>query len=104
MAIYQGGKKVGAIVPIKDELLYKIVDDTVTTISSKDIAGATKIREYMFANMDNVEHIEIPDTVTTIDKLNFCYCPKLKSITIPENITSIGYFVGSSNDLSLIHI
>ena len=49
----------------------------IETISNTLIAGCSKTI--------------IPDSVTNIERLAFCGCSRLKSITIPESVEEIGY-------------
>lgn len=44
----------------------------------------------VFSEAENLAHVTIPDSVTTIGSYAFSGCSNLASITIPENVTSIG--------------
>ena len=50
--------------------------------------GIKTIRTGMFKNLP-IEEIEIPDSVTTIEKEAFSGCNKLTSIVIPDSVTTI---------------
>ena len=65
--------------------------------------SVTKIGEYAFYGIGNLNTIDIPDNVTEIGEGAFYYCYDLVSIVIPKSITKIGSyaFYGSYN-LSLV--
>lgn len=39
---------------------------------------------------ENIESVEIPNSVTKIESAAFSFCPNLKKVTIPESVTEIG--------------
>ncbi|MDD6190035.1 MAG: leucine-rich repeat domain-containing protein, partial [Firmicutes bacterium] len=45
-----------------------------------------------FSDCASLKSITIPDSVTSIGNFAFYYCASLKSITIPDSVTSIGNF------------
>ena len=45
---------------------------------------------YVYVDMYNVEHYEIPEGTTRIDNHAFLLCRSLKSVTIPSSVTQIG--------------
>ena len=49
----------------------------------------TAIAEYAFYNLENLEHVEIPDSVTRIGASSFYGCAGLTSIDIPGSVTKI---------------
>ena len=51
--------------------------------------GITSIGGYAFCVCNNVEKLELPDTLTTIGWDAFRYCTMLKSITLPNSIKRI---------------
>ena len=55
------------------------------TINSGDIPG------YAFSNCSSLTSITIGNNVTSIGNFAFSYCSSLTSITIPDSVTSIGY-------------
>ncbi len=94
----------------KDSVLY--INNQILTIATIP-DGATKIKDYTFANCRNLTRVIIPDSVisignraffgctnlasidipksvTTIDSYAFCNCTALTNITIPDGVTSIG--------------
>lgn len=54
----------------------------------------------------DIESITLPDSLTTIEKNAFYNCEKLKSVTIPQNVSSIGLaaFVEGLSESSLTEI
>ena len=53
--------------------------------------GITSISTQAFGYLPNLTSATIADTVQTIGNYAFTNCYKLESITMPENVTSIGY-------------
>ena len=49
-----------------------------------------RIADQAFSFAENLESIEIPNTITTIGAGAFYHCSSLTSITIPNSVTSIG--------------
>lgn len=62
-----------------------------------------KIPDYCFDNLDMIENITIPNSVTSIGSWAFNGCTSLTSITIPDSVTEIdfGVFVGCANLTSI---
>lgn len=116
MAIYQGGRKVGAIVPVVmngeynieqvvsgDECelnittageipkskLPQVVDKTIDIITAEDLKGATKIGKRAFSGCRGLTSITIPDSATSIEEAAFQDCSGLTSVTIGSSVTSI---------------
>ena len=54
----------------------------------------------------DIESVTLPDSLTTIEKNTFYNCEKLKSVTIPQNVSSIGLaaFVEGLSESSLTEI
>lgn len=54
----------------------------------------------------DIESVTLPDSLTTIEKNAFYNCEKLKSVTIPQNVSSIGLaaFVEGLSESSLTEI
>ena len=53
--------------------------------------GEWNQRYHLFLNGEEVEHLKIPEGVTTINDWAFSNCISLKSVTIPSSMTSIGW-------------
>lgn len=68
----------------------KIVDRTVTEVTSADLSGATSIGQHAFYACSNLTAATIPNSVTSIGDAAFQGCNHLTSITIPNSVTSIG--------------
>ena len=69
------------------------------SIPNKVIAGnefnVIKIGEYAFGDSRGLKSISIPNSVTSIGEIAFQNCSGLTSVTIPNSVTSIGYAVFS---------
>lgn len=74
-----------------NKVKYKLIDNT-------------RIGEGTFNNCMKLTSIELPDTLTVIDKDAFFTCQNLSPITIPESVTSIGNyaFMGCMNFTEII--
>jgi len=70
---------------------YSFSSDTTITIPS-EINGypVTTIGDYAFNGCDNLESIDIPNSVTYIGRGAFAWCDSLESIKIPDSVTTIG--------------
>ena len=62
---------------------------TVETVIIED--GVTSIGDFSFTNMDITE-VSLPSTLESIGKRAFSSCLRLKSITIPASVKSIGEY------------
>lgn len=70
--------------------LAQLVDGSLTTITAKDLHGATSIRDRAFYEYNSLTNIDIPNSVMSIGDSAFTSCSSLTSITIPNSVTSIG--------------
>lgn len=73
--------------------LAKVVDGTITILTEKDLAGATRIRSYSFRECSSLTRITIPDGVTSIGNYAFESCSSLTSVIIPDGVTTLGIYV-----------
>ena len=51
----------------------------------------TEIPDNLFYESYTLRSVQIPDTVTSIGQYAFCYCENLEKINTPKNLVSIGY-------------
>ena len=58
-----------------------------------DFGNVNIIQAYAFSNCTGLKSITIPDSVTSIGAYAFSNCTGLKSITIPSSVTSMGDYV-----------
>ena len=56
----------------------------------------TEIPGYMFKNATYLQHVNIPDSVTSIGYAAFDGCESLSKIVIPDGVTEIGSYAFSS--------
>ena len=55
------------------------------------ITGGTMIPEGALRNCSNIKSVKLPDSITSIGELAFANCYALKSIVIPASVESISY-------------
>lgn len=107
--VHNGSSKIvnndGYLFYMSDEayLVNYIGDDTVVTLP--DIGKDYIINDYAFWNLTNLKSITIPNSITSIGKSAFSFCSGLTSITILDGVTSIGdYAFGGCTSLTSIMI
>ena len=52
--------------------------------------GVTSIEDYAFAHNDRLKEITLPQSLTSIGKAVFFWCAALESIALPDGVTSVG--------------
>jgi hypothetical protein len=62
------------------------------------------ISDFMFAGLENLASVQLPQNTTSIGNLAFSNCPKLTSIIIPDSVTSIGSAAFTGTGLTAITI
>ena len=73
------------------EIIYYYGCDEVIIIPSEiDGRKVTGIKGFNLSNKENIKSITIPDSVTSIGDSAFSGCRSLTDITIPDSVTSIG--------------
>lgn len=87
---YKKGKSQGGG-GIAENKLAKFVDGSLTEITAEDLDGATKIRDYMFAQTQ-IPSVDIPDSVESIGDYAFSYCEALTGLTISDGVKSLGQY------------
>lgn len=75
--------------------LPSVVDGTIVHITADDLKGATAIRESAFYNIDTLETVALPDTVTTIGAKAFQDCLNIKKFSMGNGVTTIGTYAFS---------
>ena len=64
----------------------------ITSIQKDSRSQYTSIGAYAFSDCENLESVELPNTVTKISGYAFYGCSGLTSVTIPNSVTSIGNY------------
>jgi hypothetical protein len=75
--------------------LNEFVKNEVTALTYADLSGVTTIPNYFANQKTNLKSVQIPDSVTSIGSNAFSYCYDLTSVTIPDSVTSIDSYVFS---------
>lgn len=75
--------------PSGEAKLLPLIDGSEIELTAEDLAGVTKIRGYAFA-YSGIKSLTIPDTVTSIGYSAFYYA-KLVEVTIPNSVTELPY-------------
>lgn len=72
--------------------LAQFVEGSITEVSREEIDGVTAISRCAFYNYDSLNSISVPNNVTSIGNEAFSDCGNLKSVEFGENsqLTSIG--------------
>ena len=70
----------------------QLVDGTITEVTAEDLAGATQIRPYSFCSCNSLTSVTIGNDVTSIGNYAFEFCKGLTSVTTPDGVTSIGAY------------
>lgn len=86
----EGYDEVEVDVPSTGNNFAKLVDKSVTTVTSDDLAGVTAIGDYAFYNCTSLVGISISNTVTNIGSYAFDGCTSLATITY--NGTSVQWY------------
>lgn len=56
---------------VAESKLPQFIDGTLTELTAADFAGATKIKEFAFYNMSSLKSVTLPDSVTSIERQAF---------------------------------
>ena len=83
-----------------------ILPDGITSITNSSIGSANSIEDvFPILSFPNLKSIIIPDSVTSIGDGAFALCENLTNVNIPNSVTSIGFgaFIGCSS-LTSVHI
>ena len=75
---------------LTNALVLKLGLDKVEVITSDMLEGYTSIGYDAFGDCSYIKSITLPNSVTSIEDWAFAYCSAIKSITIPNSVTSIG--------------
>ena len=92
-----------------DNVTYTLYDDGLLVISgtgdmNSDFEYASGVPWYDHGYANSIKKVVIESGVTSIGRQAFFYCPNLESITIPETVTSIGYWAFYGSGITSISI
>ena len=92
-----------------DNVIYTLYDDGLLVISgtgdmNSDFEYASGVPWYDHGYASSIKKVVIESGVTSIGRQAFFYCSNLESITIPETVTSIGYWAFYGSGLESISI
>ena len=65
--------------------------EILKTINFEEGSCLEEFGDQVFAYCPSLETLDMPNTVTTVDKSLFYMCPSLKRVHLSRNLTSIGY-------------
>lgn len=94
---------------IREMPVLKILDMKQSIITEKDkdtsiVTTITSLWSNMFAGMDVIEKIILPDNILNIGSFSFSRC-KVQSVILPEGLKTIGeYSFRNAEELASIHI
>jgi hypothetical protein len=71
------------------ERLLEYVTGALTNIKADDLEGATTIVAYGFCARRNLKSVELPNTVTSIQTAAFKACSSLEFVKIPQSVLTI---------------
>lgn len=72
-----------------DNLAVKILNKTITEITSKDLEGVTVIDYYAFRYCENLTKVEFHEGLTSIGINAFVACSSLKTVIMPNSLAYI---------------
>ena len=81
---------------------YAMCGDYFTSFTIPE--GVECISEYGFYNCKKLENVILPKTLKKIETAAFIYCSGLTSITIPNNVTSLGAAFWSCHNLTTVTV
>lgn len=70
----------------------QFVEGVITEINGEELIGITAISPCLFYNYDSLKSIAIPDSVTSIGEEAFAFCDNLTNVTIGNGVTDIGKY------------
>ena len=83
---YENGKYLGT----NDNPYFALIEPITEYFTEFTFASGVKIIDNAFYGCTSLKSITLPNSVTSIGNLAFTGCTSLKSITIPNSVTSIG--------------
>lgn len=74
----------------ENKVLKIAADNASYSITTEDLAGATKITDYAFYDRSKLTSIEMPNTITSIGKQSFYNCDAMTSVVLSNKVKTIG--------------
>ena len=73
-----------------DKRLKEIFNGTIRRLTANDLTGITAVPRALFQDNQNLEYVELPDTVTVLGDNCFFGCANLNMPSLPEGIERFG--------------
>lgn len=81
-----------------DERIRALLSGTITEITADDLADTTAIKSYQFSDLSSIKSVVIPDNVTSIGSAAFSGCTGIERLRMPISVNvGSGIFTGVSN-------
>lgn len=85
-----GVKKFKRYIGDEQKKFLQLIDGTITEIKASDFEpGITILPSKTFYFLDSLSYLELPDTITTIEKESIQFCQGLQEIVFPQNLSII---------------
>lgn len=95
----KGAKQKAISIPEKcdgfDGMIFADVENSIESVSfesDKDIS-----LNGVFGSAEKIKTISLPQNLSRIDSMDFCFCSSLETITIPASVTEIGSYAFQNN-------
>ena len=89
---------------LSDDYSLYIGGTLLTEISGEDLLNISKIKDYTFRGCNSLTSVTIPENVTSVGEEAFCECINLENIVISEGVETIGEYAFSGCPISSIVI
>ena len=102
---YLNGQKVFLLNKIaSNHKISKMISGVNFELTADDFEKCQNIRQYAFYMCNNLNSVELPNTLTTIGDYAFSNCNSFRSVVIPSGVTSIGNYAFNNTGLQSVII